>query len=366
LSLIAQTPDGAMTLKDFGWETYRVRSHSILSSVANTDTYQGVERRLSKTGTVSSSSSPSHTFIDDRRSTLESMLDNSYQTGDHGLQRREPVSSVDRRSGRSLTMPTDIPSTLSSTHDIQHCEFSFDESYGHMRSRSLAVLAVINEETSSPTLSHIVPDRLLTDNVNIMHVESANVDVQRRSVSLSNDLPTANESSSVTNVDSNRLSLNAAFASPAGNDESTDETLPLERFCFRSKSAHQSNQLRQLKHLRKIPEVIQSLGAPTSHRDHTTLADHLYQSRLLRCNFLLKHDAIGYEYARRVQESSHATYSHRLRATSNVQSTPSIFEHTRDELMTTHQRSVSKFDKKIAEIYYRDNQEIESFSSDDR
>lgn len=56
LSLIAQTPEGAIALKDFGWETYRVRSHSIPSSIANTDTYQSGERRIPKGATTLSPS----------------------------------------------------------------------------------------------------------------------------------------------------------------------------------------------------------------------------------------------------------------------------------------------------------------------
>ena len=48
LSLIAQTPAGAMSLKEFGWETYRVRSHSIPPSVANTDGDHNADRRISK------------------------------------------------------------------------------------------------------------------------------------------------------------------------------------------------------------------------------------------------------------------------------------------------------------------------------
>ncbi len=54
ISLIVQTPYGTMSLKDFGWETYRVRSHSILPSVSNTDNYQSAKRRISKCGTSSS------------------------------------------------------------------------------------------------------------------------------------------------------------------------------------------------------------------------------------------------------------------------------------------------------------------------
>ena len=48
LSLIAQTPAGAMSLKEFGWETYRLRSHSIPPSVANTDGDHNTDRRFSR------------------------------------------------------------------------------------------------------------------------------------------------------------------------------------------------------------------------------------------------------------------------------------------------------------------------------
>jgi len=51
ISLIAQTPYSGMSLKDFGWKTYRVRSHSIPTSVSNTDNYHSAKKRISKCGT---------------------------------------------------------------------------------------------------------------------------------------------------------------------------------------------------------------------------------------------------------------------------------------------------------------------------
>ena len=102
--------------------------------------------------------------------------------------------------------------------------------------------------------------------------------------------------------------------------QSATDSLPLERFRPRSKSAHQSNALRQSKQLQKVPEVIQALRAPTAGHggaSEPSATDELYRSRLLRCNFLLKPDAAGYEYARRVQKISHAIYSHLLNSNNN-------------------------------------------------
>ena len=94
--------------------------------------------------------------------------------------------------------------------------------------------------------------------------------------------------------------------------QSAVESLPLEQFCPRSKSAHQSNVLRQSKQLQKILEVIQASRAPTATRggaSEPATTDEHYRSRLLRCNFLLKPDATSYESARQVQKISHSMYS---------------------------------------------------------
>jgi hypothetical protein len=78
--------------------------------------------------------------------------------------------------------------------------------------------------------------------------------------------------------------------------------------------------LRQSKQLQKVPEVIQALRAPTAGlggASEPSATDELYRSRLLRCNFLLKPDAAGYEYARHVQKMSHAMYSHLMNSNNN-------------------------------------------------
>ena len=119
LSLIAQTPDGAMSLKDFGWETYRVRSHSIPATIANTDTYQCVERRLSRIGTMvstrkslSSSTSPSlsvSTSIDEepvkRDIRLADTIDRS-EVIPRSFQDDASLRNV--KVKRSVTMPSTI------------------------------------------------------------------------------------------------------------------------------------------------------------------------------------------------------------------------------------------------------------------
>lgn len=136
------------------------------------------------------------------------------------------------------------------------------------------------------------------------------------------------------------------------------ESLPLERYCPRFKSAHRSNRLRQLKQLEKVPEVIQSLLTPGS-------SDDMYPSRILRCNFLLKPDAAGYDYARRVQELSHATYSFALKNNALIDSSPISFKQKDDQFVLPVHRSISEFEKKITELYYSDQQRIENFSLTD-
>ncbi len=121
LSLIAQTPDGAMSLKDFGWETYRVRAHSISSSVANTDTYQCAERRMTKTGTVSSThkdiSQQVSVISNDNASKPEATIDVS---GRFRYNQVQDSIVPDVKSKRSFTMPSSISLHSNEKSDIQH------------------------------------------------------------------------------------------------------------------------------------------------------------------------------------------------------------------------------------------------------
>lgn len=157
--------------------------------------------------------------------------------------------------------------------------------------------------------------------------------------------------------------------SQSAADQSATDSLPLERFRPRSKSAHQSNALRQSKQLQKVPEVIQALRAPTAGlgaASESTANDELYRSRLLRCNFLLKPDAIGYEYVRRVQKISHATYSHLVNTNHNDSGIDDILiKEKKDELLLPFNRYRSKFYKKLYESHDSHEQQIQQFLTDD-
>jgi len=109
LSLIAQTPDGAMSLKDFGWETYRVRAHSIPTSIANTDTYQCAERRMSKLAALSPPIKTISPTVNDTTSKSESSEPVTADVAGH-FQFNEYQDSVvpETKSKRSLTMPSSI------------------------------------------------------------------------------------------------------------------------------------------------------------------------------------------------------------------------------------------------------------------
>lgn len=152
--------------------------------------------------------------------------------------------------------------------------------------------------------------------------------------------------------------------------QSATESLPLERFRPRSKSAHQSNALRQSKQLQKVPEVIQALRAPTATRDGATepaTTDELYRSRLLRCNFLLKPDATGYEYARRVQEISHSLYSHMNNSKQSYDFNPDKIAALgkKQDYLSSLSPYTSKFYKKIYETHSITEQSLERFLTED-
>ncbi len=111
LSLIAQTPDGAMSLKDFGWETYRVRAHSIPSSIAKTDTYQCAERRISRLSTSSKNISQ-QVSVTANENTSKKEINQLSPTGDVSgqFQSNQYDDSIipEFKSTRSFTMPSSI------------------------------------------------------------------------------------------------------------------------------------------------------------------------------------------------------------------------------------------------------------------
>ncbi|CAF4392775.1 unnamed protein product, partial [Rotaria sordida] len=98
----AQTPDGATSLKEFGWETYRVRFHSILTSIANTDSYQSAQRRLSKLETISLTNPNNQSILDTNFSNPTTDANSSR------LKDEEKNFRLDWKLRRSLTMPENI------------------------------------------------------------------------------------------------------------------------------------------------------------------------------------------------------------------------------------------------------------------
>ena len=157
--------------------------------------------------------------------------------------------------------------------------------------------------------------------------------------------------------------------SQAAAEQLVTDSLPLERFRPRSKSAHQSNALRQSKQLQKVPEVIQALRAPTaglSDASEPSTNDELYRSRLLRCNFLLKPDAIGYDYARRVQRISHAVYSHLTTSNKNDSHRDDIsIAEKEDKCLPLLHWYTSKFHKKIYRSHDLPDQQVERFLTEE-
>ncbi|UJR13273.1 hypothetical protein I4U23_000293 [Adineta vaga] len=370
LSLIAQTPDGAMSLKDFGWETYRVRAHSIPTSVANTDTYHCAERRLTKIGTISSMPK---TFTQQKSTISTDNLTkrdtNEPSTADiHGrfrfVQTQDSIVP-DIKAKRSLTMPSSILLNTNEKSDIRH--------------------VAIAEEGGSPT------ERTLTATVSFLDgigpgdgplqvtvpIRRSSISKEFANLSIQNDLNlTSGRTNSFSEIDTTRSS---PFVPNAYNTQqssvtvqSTTDSLPLERLRPRSKSAHQSNALRRSKQLQKVPEVIQALRAPTATnggRAESSATEELYRSRLLRCNFLLKPDAAGYEYARRVQEISHAIYTHLANPNNDYRKDSDTdyisFIAKKDEFVSPFNTYRSKFYKKMYEPHNIQSQQIEKFTTDD-
>lgn len=119
LSLIAQIPEGAVTLKGFGWETYRVRAHSISSSIVNTDAYQSGDRQMSTIGTfpsptrgilLTNNDNVVKREINDSTNTIKQFRFSHLQ--DSGLPQL--------KAQRSLTMPTSILLNSNEGSDNRH------------------------------------------------------------------------------------------------------------------------------------------------------------------------------------------------------------------------------------------------------
>ncbi|CAF1098851.1 unnamed protein product [Adineta steineri] len=381
LSLIAQTPDGAMSLKDFGWETYRVRSHSIPPSLAITDAYQAPERRVSRAGfsTLSSRKSVSLQVTPPTASstTLSSMNSHLEPTIKHDLNEsissdgvpsvrlnvNDDTTSSDVKSKRSLTLPSTISTNSNDKPDVRH--------------------VVICEESGPPTPTNKIatvtfPDCLepsgapLLVNVPIRRCSSISKELTNSSVYRDSGIASG-ATGSFSEVEYSRSPSYGAHTthtqSQSAAAQSATDSLPLERFRPRSKSAHQSNALRQSNKLQKVPEVIQALRAPTAGlggASEPSATDELYRSRLLRCNFLLKPDAAGYEFARRVQKTSHATYSHLVNSTTNESHIDDIsLKGKDDDHVLPFSRYTSKFYKKIYEAHDTRDLQIDKFLTTD-
>jgi len=384
LSLIAQTPGGAMCLKEYGWETYRVRSHSNPNPQSNTDTYVSADRRSAKNGILSSprkSFSLQVTPPPNTTTTTTSTITTTNST-EHPMRRdhqgpmaadvpmafpfhlKQDLISADVKSKRSLTMPSTILLNSNEKNDIRSA-IIVEESAPATPTHTTATVSFADSlEPGGPPLSVTVPIRRCSS----ISKELTNTTTHRDSGIASG------ATGSFSDVDYSRSPSYGPYPThvpcQSAAAQSATDSLPLERFRPRSKSAHQSNALRQSKQLQKVPEVIQALRAPTPGHggaSEPSATDELYRSRLLRCNFLLKPDATGYEYARRVQKLSHATYSFLM--TKNKSDEDRIdegsFKGINDELASPFHRYTSILSKKIYEAYDLRDQQVEEFLTDD-
>jgi hypothetical protein len=405
-----------MCLKDFGWETYRLRSHSIPTSVTNIDTHLSADRRASKggitntsayknialqvtpaTSAVSSSLSPSPSPSSSSSSSvsISTGFKSKNETGGtptvdcsslFQCQGQRDSSSADVKSKRSLTMPSSILLNVNEKNDVRNGRKSNTRRHivEHVQSCRSPFTVIIPEETMAATPTNTTATVSFSDCLEPGTSSTlANVPLRRCS-SISKELTNtttqrdsgivSGATSLYSDVDYSRSpsfgahSLHNQCQSAAAAQSATD-SLPLERFRPRSKSAHQSNALRRSKQLQKVPEVIQALRAPAAAHggaSEPSATDELYRSRLLRCNFLLKPDAVGYEYARRVQKLSHATYSHLISSNANeyLADENYVVGHA-DELTSPFRGCKSKLSKKIYAAYDSSDQRVETFLTDD-
>jgi hypothetical protein len=94
-------------LKGFGWETYRVRAHSISSSIVNTDAYQSGDRRTSTIGTLSS---PTRSILSTNSDNVvkREINDSTNTTKQFRFSQIQDSGLPQLKAQRSLTMPTSI------------------------------------------------------------------------------------------------------------------------------------------------------------------------------------------------------------------------------------------------------------------
>jgi hypothetical protein len=254
--------------------------------------------------------------------------------------------------------------------------------FSQLKTSFYLILVVIPEESLPSTPTHTTATVTFQDsldpsgppvlvNVPIRRCSSISKELANTSVNRDSGIASG-ATGSFSDVEYSRSPTYGPYPShsPSAAVQSATDSLPLERFRPRSKSAHQSNALRQSKQLQKVPEVIQALRAPTAGHggaSEPSATDELYRSRLLRCNFLLKPDAAGYEYARRVQRLSHATYSRLVNSNNNDDSRVDdiSIKEKNDELLSPFRRYMSKFYKKIYESHGLRDQQVDRFLTDD-
>ncbi|CAF1119278.1 unnamed protein product, partial [Didymodactylos carnosus] len=349
ISLIALTPDGAVTLKNYGWETYRVRSHSVPLNNALTDSYQ---RRMStRLNTLPSSLSNQAHKSFSMQVTSPSPLATSASSSTSTLSSKRPSLSIeipgipsdllsssplvltnayldnmDVKSKRSNTVPSTIPmNTISEKTDVRHIVIAEESSVPPSPLTNSAAFVLepnaivcfndgLNSDLNNPTRV-VVPLRRCHSMARELYPLSSYTRDSGIYSTGTGYITTATGTGSISipldDIDFSRSPSYASYQTAPSTEAQATESLPLERFRPRSKSAHQSLVYRQSQKLQKVPEVIQALKAPTTRGGNTESAqtDELFRSRLLRCNFLLKPDAAGYEYMRYVQKVSHGTYS---------------------------------------------------------
>ena len=123
-------------MKDYGWETYRVRSHSIPPSVSYTDSYYTADQRVSRGGTSPSARKsislqvtpppPVSTTGDllmttTRRDTMEPMSADVASPFRFNLQ--QDANAGDVKSKRSLTMPSTIMLNATEKIDVRRGKY---------------------------------------------------------------------------------------------------------------------------------------------------------------------------------------------------------------------------------------------------
>ncbi|CAF0785114.1 unnamed protein product, partial [Didymodactylos carnosus] len=326
ISLIALTPDGAITLKNYGWETYRVRSHSLPLNNALTDS--SLRRMSTRLITVPSPLIPETLRSLSLQITSPSTLTNSTSSSTSTLSSKRPsisieipaypadflspststltddacLDSLEIKSKRSNTVPSTILlNTTSEKISVRHVAIAEESSVppspvtGHlpllMDSNAVVCFNDMQDSDSNNQTRVVVPMRRCHSMAREMYTMSPYTHRDSGIYSTgTGGTTTTNGTGSISipfdDIDFSRSPSYAPYQTVPSIQTQASECLPLERFRPRT------------------------LKAPTTAGNtESAHTDELFRSRLLRCNFLLKPDAAGYEYVRYVQKVSHSTYS---------------------------------------------------------